>query len=483
MRAAHAVAQQSVDRFEPLFHMMTHEQVMELSPSKRQKYISEIQKLFIEIEKMQKHRSPASFSEFFESVESQDFSSMSVESAGMPSLSKKGKVVCAGRLPGSDMAMVPYRVYKSASSQEQQISSQSALSGLISAIRDIYSGNLINKKEVEDPKDFICRALLPQRDNNGCEPGFVPGLATWDKTIKEGVKADFKYFCFSENSFETLPIEKQKYFQRNVQNVIEHKKFVERVSQKIQKNLPHESQTVIEKSAASKIEKFCPTPTSAIKNFPEGADPKFCNEQTIKQAREKYYKGSTNLCIYGGNLSRYADGKFQTGNCEPRSEICFESMDCRKSPGGEKFKPAYQCPQDKVICNPLLFGIKADGKTPFCVSRGNSATSLCQDISERSEKAVHPFLMDRQGQKNMRTWPKIDGFSSVWNQFAKLFNDLCFKNKEGADFFCHECHVMKKKMFEINIQAKGYSNCGEALSFAQPAPKLLLRPSRASGVR
>lgn len=185
-----------------------------------------------------------------------------------------------------------------------------------------------------------------------------------------------------------------------------------------------------------------------------------CTASRIEAARKKYASDANPDCIYAGSVSVYKDGQKKSFACMPPTKFCFGSGNCA-SEIGTKMEAAYSCASGQVICNPMLFGIKSDGETPFCVSRQKNATLACESESS-GEKAHHPFLSSKAKPTG---WKKTTGLREAWDEFARRLFQLCHKNQTSMVLHCRECHVIKKRLFDLNVAVRGVKNCGAALLF------------------
>lgn len=203
-----------------------------------------------------------------------------------------------------------------------------------------------------------------------------------------------------------------------------------------------------------------------------------CDAASTEDARRKYLSDSNPNCIYAGNVTKYDDGVKRMYRCEAPREFCFGSTGC-KNDAGEKQKADYSCGAGQVICNPLLFGVKSDGKTPFCIPRQTTATSSCDELS-KSEESVQPLDQDHPG------------IQEAWTDFADRLESVCRSNETAKILYCEECQVVKKRLFELNVAARETSTCGAALKFeasqcddkgvckGRPGAKPVVRPGTAT---
>lgn len=197
-----------------------------------------------------------------------------------------------------------------------------------------------------------------------------------------------------------------------------------------------------------------------IKGLPEEPDPATCSDESIAAAKAHYLRERTSdtACIYGGNFTNYTTTKRRANKCMPRSKFCYGDANCLDpNDPSRTLPPAFTpCKANEVICNPLVFGLKADGESPFCVARGRQATQLCDQDSANAEKAVHPMQALDQGGKT--GWKNTSGFFESWNGFAEMFNKMCDVTAEGnvgARYFCRECHIIRKRLIALRAKVVG----------------------------
>ena len=108
-----------------------------------------------------------------------------------------------------------------------------------------------------------------------------------------------------------------------------------------------------------------------------------------------------------------------------------------------------------MICNPLLFGVQADGRSPFCVEKSAQATLACDSASSADDGAVTPLDQEHAGLKE------------VWNNFADRLFKMCHQNKIAAALHCAECEIATKRLFALNVLARDVESCGAALKFEE----------------
>jgi hypothetical protein len=443
------------------YQILSYDQLMQLPVQSRMDYLKGLQYLNIEMDSLQ-------------DSEVERFPSAVNGSDGLPVKTESGEVVCPGFIAGSQDKLEARKIFETALDKFRE-----GYHSLDVFMRRLTFQAVIdrpNYDHVGSPQQFLCVLKVPFNEYRSCPPHFVP-ISTQDKVAKTA-KMNFRYFCATKNSFDRLSDEQRKSLTTDISKVIERQKYMQQFAQ-TEAPKPTIYQPV-------KKEKYCGDLTLPA-SLPAKPDPKTCNDKTVADVREKFYRGPGKLCIYGGNLSQYANGEKKAGGCSLRSEFCLESINCINPANGGKWKPTYHCSKDQVICNPLLFGLKADGESPFCVGKNASATAQCESLSEKGPRAIHPFEMGSQiatakYKDSDKGWKSIRGFENAWDQFAHGYNKLCFGDKAGAAYFCRECHAMKKRLFDLNAVARDYTSCGQALS-SLSSPKPSNKKSRVSGTK
>ena len=382
----------------------SYEELMLLPLETRATYIDGVEKLMVELEDIE-----------IDKKQTRLPSSDPSATPGIPKLNiATGKVTCPGTLPGSSIKMIPY-------------------------LFNPKKSKTLELALVQDPKNYLCST--PLWEYFSCPKGFVPGQARWlyTDTTKNNDKVQKSFRCFAENGFNKKSKATRDYIQRNVKE--------ELAVAQAQKDYLNSRDQIAAKAKKRRAQ---------LDKKAEGGSP-LCTNESINAARAKFYRGAESLCIYGGNISQYKNGIKKTGNCQPPSQFCFESPNCENPATNGKWKPAYKCASDQVICNPLIFGIKEDQETPFCVHRESNATLQCAEQSSDAKGGLKALLLgDIQA-----------GFSGAWNQFADQFNKLCSLDDSAADFFCRECQTIKSRMIALNT----WSSNGKAKKFEKNGAK------------
>lgn len=186
--------------------------------------------------------------------------------------------------------------------------------------------------------------------------------------------------------------------------------------------------------------------SSEIVNAPK------CDGEAVEAARRKYVSDANPDCIYAGSVTTYAGGQKQSYRCDPPHAFCFGSRTC-KTDLGDSMKADYTCAASQVICNPLLFGVHADGRTPFCVRRDANATARCDETAAAETRAVQPLDQSHAG------------IREAWNDFADRVFKLCHSNEIAKTLHCDECQIVRKRLFDLNVAARDIQSCGAAIKY------------------
>lgn len=175
-------------------------------------------------------------------------------------------------------------------------------------------------------------------------------------------------------------------------------------------------------------------------------EPTACKAKTPAcEDREKYRKDySGGACIYGGNLSTQGKGR----KCKAVRAFKISAVD----------RPS-ECAQGQVICNPLVFGFKADNKSPICVGEGREATSRCDQLAPAG---------------NANHWFKANytGIKESWNEWRAGLKRMCDERGEdpaAARFHCKECGIMMERLFALHTEFRG-DLCRELPGYVDETP-------------
>jgi hypothetical protein len=197
-------------------------------------------------------------------------------------------------------------------------------------------------------------------------------------------------------------------------------------------------------TAAAPAEQKCVIPEKTAES---------CSDKVVRAAHDKYYSLARKDCIYAGNLTSYISGVKSPGRCEAPTGFCVESADC-KGKDGAALTPVFHCEAPtEVICNPLVYGVRKDSGSAFCIARSAKATEACTSESSAATRDSD-FLS-----KN------IPGLKEAWNSFGKQLNDMCGADPVAAQFFCEECDLIKRRLLEIGFGSVDQKTCGLAKFF------------------
>jgi hypothetical protein len=193
-------------------------------------------------------------------------------------------------------------------------------------------------------------------------------------------------------------------------------------------------------------------PDALAKCDPDSETPKTCDPGEVEAARSKYASDQTQLdCIYAGGISTYLDGKKRAYHCQAPTKFCFASTTCSNKTD-EDVQVDYSCKSNQIICNPLVFGLKANGDA-VCVSKSAHATSQCDEEAPSAGEGISP--LDE----------KHPGIKDAWNDFADRLFNLCHTDQTAATLHCAECDIIAKRLFKLNVAARDVKNCGAAIKF------------------
>jgi hypothetical protein len=180
-----------------------------------------------------------------------------------------------------------------------------------------------------------------------------------------------------------------------------------------------------------------------------------CTDESIAEARKKYFRNSDPHCLFGGNLRHYANRDKRPGHCQQPHEFCLSSVHCRKEDGSRvtSENPSIKCSDSKkILCNPLIFNLDENNEG-LCVPPVKNATRACQERATDVEKAMGknyvPFIsrgLIRNGSESM------DGLKEAWDSYANELNKIC-DDSPSKDLYCRECAILKKRAAMLNLLA------------------------------
>lgn len=140
--------------------------------------------------------------------------------------------------------------------------------------------------------------------------------------------------------------------------------------------------------------------------------------------RRQYYQGNL-PCVFAGMVSSLANGNRR---CQAVTEYKI----------GDK---TLKCDAGQTMCNPMLFGtvLGSNPETPICVGRGQAVTEHCGKISNARDAEL---FLNRN----------VSGLQDKWDEFKRGLEDTCKEGSVAAKFHCHECNLMKQRLFELHAR-------------------------------
>lgn len=154
-----------------------------------------------------------------------------------------------------------------------------------------------------------------------------------------------------------------------------------------------------------------------------------------------------NVCV-GTHADRAK--KFQAAaGADPQSCI-FAGMistirtDARKCEAVLEFtwaEGALKCEAGQTLCNPLLFGARS-ATEGICVGRGQNATATCASLS--SARDADHFVTRNQA-----------GIKERWDEFRAALTKACDAKTASGEFHCSECNTIRLRLFELHARLVG----------------------------
>ena len=188
-----------------------------------------------------------------------------------------------------------------------------------------------------------------------------------------------------------------------------------------------------------------PAPASAPEAGGCRTQPFTCKSDTRVKRRKNFeslVQNGIKNCIYAGNKSTYVLG---AKRCTP-----IYGMDLTLDAGGTKH---LSCVQPRVLCNPLIFGVKGDVENPqgLCVKSQMEVTKDC--AAKSSPASVMAFLSGKDGQGSKFR------LAESWNQLKEFVTSACGETEQSAVFHCVECNVIMKRLHEAKLGAWSGGAC------------------------
>lgn len=193
-----------------------------------------------------------------------------------------------------------------------------------------------------------------------------------------------------------------------------------------------------------------------------------CPDLTSRQRRQLRSKLKGDVCIAGGNFSRYRGGHVRAGNCQT----------IRNWPDNRNKKLSCTQP-NTAMCNPLLYCADAN-KHPFCFVPTRSFTHDCSIAAAnvKCDPAEVQVLGLQDEWDKMRTdLAKMVGTHCLAPTDAK--KDSVGK-KAFREFFCNECQDIIKRLYAANVSVTG-EGCGD--NGSAPAPGGSATPGHSNGIK
>jgi|GEM_PF-5693499 len=194
-------------------------------------------------------------------------------------------------------------------------------------------------------------------------------------------------------------------------------------------------------------------------------------------ALQKFRGSGPKTCVSSGNMSGYKDGVAKAGGCNKVADFCLDPAECGKTEKGatrtykdskglgkqadddadlKGFKKKYSCDQGKVICNPLVFGLKSKSEAICVKGQGSSLTDDCDKEATRLEKKGGGYIKDFLNEA-----PR--GVAEAWDDYADDFNQTCKQNSDSMDAHCEECAKIASRLSTEKAMATG--SCSDAVDY------------------
>ncbi|MES2857265.1 MAG: hypothetical protein V4692_15455 [Bdellovibrionota bacterium] len=432
--------------------LLSFQKVMSLTPARRQAYLNSVREIVHEFEKMQKEKS-----------------------VSVADLQEAGKLRIYVRL----FDALVENVEAAGNQMPMRASVRSGKERAILCKAPYVAQRLTAKRSDNDLRNFIC-VLQSQKVSTTIPGTNLPQLYRRcpGETVSVNQRSDGSYLCATRDSFLAAHEDSQIVFQtphpkyKDPDQVLADArraaqlKRLEAAKKKSAEAAAVEARLPAVSLDAAEDELKCDA-TSGRVLLPRPDGSQFCNDDTIRAAREKYYVEKGNQCIYAGTITKYLDGEPGPGRCASSDRFCLgDKPDCRDEASGEKAPAIYKCAQsNQQICNPLVYGVKPNGANdksdsyldnePFCVTKGARATEACGELADQGN-AVFSIAFGKE-----------PGVMESWNQFVKDFASVCEENDTAKRFLCRECHSMRQRLVKANMDALDIKDCGKLQPFTE----------------
>lgn len=118
-----------------------------------------------------------------------------------------------------------------------------------------------------------------------------------------------------------------------------------------------------------------------------------------------------------------------------------------------------RCTGSNTMCNPLLFGVKSDGK-PICVPLGMTVTTECWSQATKMGNTAKKVSEQLLGKSPEMESMGIDNIADRWSQLRKNIAALCNRGSASLEFHCNECTSMSIQIKSMNMASVCADQCG-----------------------
>lgn len=172
--------------------------------------------------------------------------------------------------------------------------------------------------------------------------------------------------------------------------------------------------------------------------------PSPASDKALRRAFRKAHDENTafvnqalSVCVFAGNFSIYKDHKAESGQCLP--PVGIEETNIK-------------CDAGKVLCNPLVFGLK--GGAGICVPAKGQSTQNC------AENVATPF--ESVDFASSPSWDILaTKFEAAFKAYCLAAAGETFESK-FKDYFCNECNTIGKTIIDANKEFARKMNLCEA---------------------
>lgn len=111
------------------------------------------------------------------------------------------------------------------------------------------------------------------------------------------------------------------------------------------------------------------------------------------------------------------------------------------------------------MCNPLLFGVKPDGK-PLCVALAQNVTTECWSQANKTGNNSKKVAEQLLGQSAEMEAMGIDNVADRWRELRTNIGSLCARGSASLEFHCNECTAMSLQISSMNMASTCADHCG-----------------------